>query len=114
MTRLIPSWTTIYPGAVLLYSAILIVVGAWLFPVMTHGGPLGLPFLVLGLVFAPLSIGLWFGRVWVGILHLRYRSFPACLCFGRILSLVGNHWRGGCRRFHCSLLPSSSLPASGR
>ena len=76
MTRLIPSWTTIYAGAVLLYSAILIVVGARLFPVMTHGGPLGLPFLVLGLVFAPLSIGLWFGRVWVGILAFAISLFP--------------------------------------
>jgi hypothetical protein len=76
MTRLIPSWTTIYAGAVLSYSVILIVVGAWLFPVMTHGGPLGLPFLVLGLVFAPLCIGLWFGRVWVGILAFAISLFP--------------------------------------
>jgi len=76
MTRLIPSWTTIYAGAVLSYSVILIVVGAWLFPVMTHGGPLGLPFLVLGLLFAPLSIGLWFGHVWVGILAFAISLFP--------------------------------------
>ena len=76
MTRLIPSWTTIYAGAVLAYSVILIVVGAWLFPVMTHGGPLGLPFLVLGLLFAPLSIGLWFGHVWVGILAFAISLFP--------------------------------------
>jgi len=76
MTRLIPSWTTVYAGAVLFYSVILIVVGAWLFPVMTHGGPLGLPFLVLGFVFAPLSIGLWFGHVWVGILALAISLFP--------------------------------------
>ena len=76
MTRLIPSWTTIYAGAVLSYSVILIVVGAWLFPVMTHGGPLGLPFLVLGLVFAPLCIGLWFGHVWVGILAFAISLFP--------------------------------------
>ena len=53
MTRLLPRWTTIYAGAVFFYSVILILVGAWLLPVMTHGGPLGLPFLVLGLLFAP-------------------------------------------------------------
>jgi hypothetical protein len=76
MTHLLPRWTTIYAGVVLIYSVILILVGAWLLPVMTHGGPLGLPFLVLGLLFAPLSIGLWFGRVWVGILAFAISLYP--------------------------------------
>jgi hypothetical protein len=76
MTRLLPRWTTIYAGAVLFYSVVLILVGAWLLPVMTHGGPLGLPFLVLGLLFAPLSIGLWFGHVWVGILAFAISLYP--------------------------------------
>jgi hypothetical protein len=76
MTRLLPRWTTIYAGVVLFYSVFLILVGAWLFPVMTHGGPLGLLILALGLLFAPLSIGLWFGHVWVGILAFAISLFP--------------------------------------
>ena len=76
MTHLLSRWTTIYAGVVLFYSVILILVGAWLLPVMTHGGSLGLPFLVLGLLFAPLSIGLWFGRVWVGILAFAISLYP--------------------------------------
>jgi hypothetical protein len=76
MTRLIPRWTTIYASVVLFYSVILIAAGAWLFPLMTHGGPLGLPFLALGLLFAPLSIGLWFGHVWVGVLAFAISLLP--------------------------------------
>jgi hypothetical protein len=76
MTRRLPRWTSIYAGVVLVYSVILILVGAWHFPVMTHGGPLGLPFLVLGLLLAPLGIVLWFGDVWAGVLAFAISLFP--------------------------------------
>jgi hypothetical protein len=67
---------TIYAVVVSLYCLFLLAAGVWLFPVQTHGGPLGLMFLMLGILFVPLAILLWRGKVWAGVVALLISFYP--------------------------------------